>query len=29
MLWLMRRTLGVLARTLFRAYDKSGLLPQF
>lgn len=25
----VRRTLGVLARTLFRAYDKSGLLPQF
>ena len=23
------RTLGVLARTLFRAYDKSGALPQF
>ncbi|MDP3294843.1 MAG: TetR/AcrR family transcriptional regulator [Nevskia sp.] len=23
------RTLGVLARTLFRAYDKRGLLPQF
>jgi len=25
----VRRTLGVLARTLFRAYDKSGVLPQF
>ncbi len=25
----VRRTLGVLARTLFRAYDKGGLLPQF
>lgn len=24
----VRRTLGVLARTLFRAYDKSGSLPQ-
>lgn len=25
----VRRTLAVLARTLFRAYDKSGVLPQF
>ncbi len=25
----VRRTLGALARTLFRAYDKGGLLPQF
>lgn len=25
----VRRTLSVLARTLFRAYDKTGLLPQF
>jgi len=25
----VRRTLGVLARTLFRAYDKTGVLPQF
>lgn len=25
----VRRTLSVLARTLFRAYDKTGLIPQF
>jgi AcrR family transcriptional regulator len=25
----VRRTLGVLARTLFRAYDKTGAVPQF
>lgn len=25
----VRRTLAVLARTLFRAYDKTGLVPQF